>query len=131
MKMQTPVFTIMPDFGGAYGWRKDNIDNAGVGGNHADAMGWCDDIGISLSLHEQFAVWQNEFENAACQGQDFAGFDWLDYHHRGIRLSHLLKAELGERAIVIYEKAFEDPCRRDAERRVILGDGTVHILPTT
>ena len=46
-------------------------------------------------------------------------------------MSHLLKAELGERAIVIYEKAFEDPCRRDAERRVILGDGTVHILPTT
>lgn len=31
-----PVFTIMPDFGCAYGRRKDTDESAGVGGNHAD-----------------------------------------------------------------------------------------------
>ncbi|MBL8420175.1 MAG: hypothetical protein JNK92_06010 [Dechloromonas sp.] len=73
--MPKPTFTIMPDFGGAYGWRKDNNDNAGVGGSHADTSGWYDDIGISQSLHERFAAWQSEFECAGVHSRDFADFD--------------------------------------------------------
>lgn len=128
--MPKPIFTIMPDFGGAYGWRKDNIDNTGVGGSHADTSGWCDDIGISVSLHERFAAWQAEFESAGMSSRDFADFDWVEFHHRGILLSHQLKAELGEQAVIIYEKAFEDPCHHDAERREILAGGGVRILPS-
>jgi len=127
--MPIPIFTIMPDFGGAYGWRKGNNDNAGVGSNHADTVGWYDKTGISQSLHEQFAAWQSEFESAGMANREFADFDWVDYHRRGILLSHLLKAELGEQAVIIYEKAFEDPCHHDAERREILTGGDIRILP--
>lgn len=128
--MPKPVFTIMPDCGGAYGWRKDNNDDGGVGGNHADICGWHHEIQISQSLHEQFASWQMEFESESISSTDFADFDWGDYHRRGILLSHQLKAELGDRAIVIYEKAFEDPCHHDAERREILAGGAVLIMPS-
>lgn len=126
--MLKPIFTIMPDFGGAYGWRKDNSDNVGVGGNHADTVGWYDDNGISQSLHESFAAWQTEFESAGMRSRNFADFDWVDYHSRGIALAVLLKEELGEHATIIYEKAFEDPCHHDAERREILVGGGVRIL---
>lgn len=119
----------MPDFGGAYGWHKDNNDHAGVGGNHADTGGWHNEIGISNSLHEQFAAWQSEFESAGMGSREFVDFDWVDYHRRGISLSHRLKAELGGQAVVIYEKAYEDPCHHDAERREILASGGVKILP--
>jgi hypothetical protein len=64
------------------------------------------------------------------RSRDFANFDWVDYHRRGISLSHQLKEELGERVVVIYEKAFEDPRHHDAERREILADGTVLIMPS-
>jgi len=126
--MPKPVFTIMPDFGGAYGWRKDTNDNRGVGGNHADTQGWHDEIAISLSLHESLAAWQDEYECAGISSRDFANFDWVDYHRRGISLSKQLKKEVGEQAFVIYEKAFEDPCHHDAERREILADGTQLIM---
>lgn len=130
MAIPKPVFTIMPDFGGAYGWRKDTNDNSGVGGNHAGFLGWHDEIDISLALHKKFAAWQGEYECAGMSSKDFATFDWVDYHRRGISLSHQLKAELGEQAIVIYEKAFEDPCHHDAERREILADGSTLIMPS-
>lgn len=121
----------MPDFGGAYGWKSHDARPAdgGVGANHADVCGWYGDIPISQALHEQFADWQTEFESAGSHDKDFADFDWVDYHRRGISLSHQLKAELGEQAIIIYEKAYEDPCHHDAERREILADGQVQILP--
>ena len=80
--MPKPIFTIMPDFGGAYGWRKDNIDNAGVGGSHADTSGWYDDIGISVSLHERFAAWQGEFESAGRSSRDFADSQGSIFSHR-------------------------------------------------
>lgn len=121
----------MPDFGGAYGWRKANGDNASAGGNHADTSGWYDDIGISQSLQESFAAWQTEFESAGMHSRDFADFDWVDYHRRGFALTVLLKEEeLGEQATIIYDKAFEDPCHHDAERREILVGGGVRILPS-
>jgi hypothetical protein len=126
-----PIYTIMPDFGGTYGWESsdDRPASAGVGGSHADVCAWSGVIGISQSLHDQFAAWQTEFECAGMHSRDFADFDWEDYHHRGISLAHRLKEELGDQAVIIYEKAHEDPCHHDAERREILVGGQVKILP--
>jgi hypothetical protein len=126
-----PVFTIMPYFGGAYGWRKtiDRVGWAGVGSNHADTHGWYATPSISDDLQQQFASWQSEFESIGWKDEaEIAQFDWVRYHHLGILLSHRLKDELGEQAIILYEKAYEDPCHHDAERREILTGGLVRIL---
>lgn len=125
-----PIFTIMPDFGGAYGWVRDDIDQPSVGSCHADDSGWYAEPRVSDSLHKQFAEWQSEFEDFGRLSREEAKyFDWVDYHRRGIALAHRLKAELGDKAIVIYEKAFEDPCHHDAERREILLNSHVRKLP--
>ena len=131
--MTHPVFTIMPDYAGTYGWVKDSDrpEWSGVGGSHADTCGWSHQLRISDELHQKFVAWQIEFESANLSTEDNRkAFDWVDYHRRGIELTKRLKAEVGSKAIVIYEKAYEDPCHQDAERREILEGGTVHILPT-
>lgn len=130
------VYTIMPDYGmGPYAWIRRSGDgfpaDAGVGGNCADVTGWDGDHPISAALHEAFAAWVTEFERASTNpghpGQVL--LDWADFHACGLALARRLKAEVGEAAGVIYEKPAEDPDHAKEERREVLADGSLALLP--
>jgi hypothetical protein len=118
-------YTIMPDYGGAYGWiNREGTDT--LGPNHADTTGWGGDHPISEELQEAFAAWQTEFERATNEWEaGIALLDWPRFHERGMALARRLKAELGDAARIYYEKPCEDPNQRVAERVEILADGTV------
>ena len=118
-------YTIMPDYGGAYGWiNREGTDT--LGPNHADTTGWGGDHPISEELQEAFAAWQTEFERATNEWEaGIALLDWPRFHERGMALARRLKAELGDAARIYYEKPCEDPNQRINERVEILADGTV------
>lgn len=128
------ILTIMPDYGQAYGWRQpsDAPPWAGVGGNIAGFGGWGADLPISNDLDNAFIEWQSEFESyawhASADKAGFADFDWTHFHTRGLALASRLKAELGDAAVVIYEKPFEDPNRNEHERTEILAGGKLRLL---
>jgi len=130
------IYTIMPDYGQAYGWRKppDSPPWAGVGENVAGFGGWGGDPPISSDLENAFKTWQGEFESHAWHGSAdkdcYADFDWASFHARGLDLTIRLKAELGDAAVVIYEKPFEDPNRNDHERTEIRAGGQPRLLPS-
>ena len=118
-------YTIMPDYGGAYGWVNREGTYA-LGPNHADTSGWGGDHSISEELQEAFAAWQTEFELAPNEWEaGIALVDWPRFHERGVALARRLKAELGDAARIYYEKPCEDTNQRVAERVEILADGTV------
>lgn len=118
-------YTIMPDYGGAYGWiNREGTDD--LGPNHADTCGWGGDHSISDELQEDFAAWQTEFEAAPIDWDaGIAILDWPRFYERGMALARRLKAELGDAARIYYEKPFEDPNRRVQERVELLADGSV------
>lgn len=128
------VYTVMPDCGGAYAWRKDRglHPAAGVGVNSAGFGGWGGEYTISELLQQDFADWQSEFESAHWH-EDQKGrlpIAWNDYHLRGLDLARRLKVELGEDICVVYEKPTEDPdCDAD-ERREVLLNGNLVPLPS-
>lgn len=102
-------YTIMPDYGGAYGWiNRDGSDT--LGPNHADHSAWGGDHAITDELHAAFAAWQAEFESAPFDLDQVANsIDWRRFHERGMELARRLKAELGNAAAVFYVKPLEDP----------------------
>lgn len=121
----TVRYTIMPDYGGAYGWiNRKGTDT--LGPNHADSTGWEGDHPISEDLQEAFAAWQKAFERAPNEwGVCIALLDWLQFHERGLALARRLKAELGDAARIFYRKPIEDPNQRINERVEILSGGAV------
>lgn len=124
------IYTIMPDFGGAYGWIiKDGDESHGVGGCHACQSGWEGEHPISEILHQAFGEWQLIFERG--YRQDFYQLSsyWDSFHATGLKLCFQLKQELGDDVRIIYEKPFEDPNREQHERLEILLDGNVLELP--
>jgi hypothetical protein len=126
------IYTIMPDFGGAYGWTiEDGDENTGVGVNHAGYYGWEGEHSISESLQKAFAEWQLIFDkdDSLWQNSHQSSFDWDSFHATGLKLCFLLKQELGDDVRIIYEKPFEDPNREQHERLEILLDGNVLELP--
>ncbi len=119
-----PTLTIMPDFGSAYGWyKKPGASEHGLGGCHADGCGWSADPQISEALHGEFADWQAVFETHA-GNRDYT-FDWQNFHHQGVALTIRLKQEVGNAAIVVYEKPFEDPNGTINERVEVHLDGSL------
>ncbi|MFZ4538409.1 hypothetical protein [Propionivibrio sp.] len=120
------IYTIMPDFGGAYSWTiDDGIEYNGVGICNAAESGWYGQHPISQELHEAFVAWQKHYEEECWPGDSTCGLDWEAFHCQGLSLARRLKAELGDSARVIYE-AFEDT---PEERREILADGSLLLLP--
>lgn len=122
------IITIMPDFGGAYAWINRSGDlTDGRGGCCAN---WISDWGsgpiISKQLRLDFEDWQSGFESA--DWQEFRVFDWDGFNRRGLALTVRLKSEVGEAALVIYEKAYEDPNCRIEELREVLQDGQFRVL---
>ncbi len=118
-------YTIMPDYGGAYGWINREGTDA-LGPNHADTSGWCGDHSISDELQADFAAWQTEFEAAPMDWDaGTALLDWPRFHERGMALARRLKAELGDAVRIYYEKPVEDPNQRINERVEILAGGAI------
>lgn len=117
-------YTIMPEYGGAYGWiNRDGADT--LGPNHADHAGWGGDHAITDGLHEDFAVWQAEFERARFDLDHVANsIDWRAFHERGMDLTRRLKAELGNAAEVFYVKPLEDPNYLWMHRVEVMDDGS-------
>jgi len=125
------IYTIMPDYAGAFGWVIANGDESqGVGPNHADTSGWYGEHPISRGLQEAFACWQDLFEAAPMLDDGTIGLEWDKFHAMGIDLARKLKTEIGDRARIIYEKPFEDPDREQDERREVLSDGSLLPLPS-
>jgi hypothetical protein len=130
MKSLKIIYTIMPDYGRAYGWViRDGDESQGVGPNSAGFGGWGGDHPISDELSEAFDDWQSQFEQAAWFDENRQPFDWPCFHAQGIALARRLKAELGDVVRIIYQKPFEDPCREIDERREVLVDGSLIALP--
>jgi len=107
--------TIMPDYGGAYGWvnREWEATKPGVGPCHAGTEGWYGDHPISDELHQAFARWQAAFASGAGGWPEYQNFDWAAFHATGIVLTTRLKAELEPTVRVFYCKPYEDPVFRD------------------
>ncbi len=118
-------YTIMPDYGGAYGWINRNGPEDALGPNHADTCGWSGDHPISDELQANFAAWQMEFESGTWEQKGRSIFDWPRFHEIGMALTRRLKAELGDTARIYYEKPMEDPNRRIQERVELLSDGSI------
>jgi len=117
-------YTIMPDYGGAYGWiNRDGSDT--LGPNHAYYSAWDGDHAITDALHEAFAAWQTEFERAPFDLDQVANsIDWRSFHERGMELARRLKAELGNAAAVFYVKPLEDPNYLWMHRVEVLDDSS-------
>jgi hypothetical protein len=126
------IYTMLPEHGGAYGWIiKDGDETYGVGPNHACTTGWYGDHPISDELHQAFREWQTRFErDVAPWREEPPPFDWTWFHARGLELCRRLKQELGDAARIVYIKASEDPDHLMDERREILRDGSLRLLPT-
>lgn len=58
------IYTIAPEFGGAYGWIiKDGDESQGWGSNHAGSMGgWAGAYPVSHGLQTKFEDWQLLYE---------------------------------------------------------------------
>ncbi len=128
------ILTIMPDYGNAaYAWIRDegspdtsdigqavgsdgSVNDRHLGGNIGDATGFCtEEFPVSKELQEDFADWAIQFELYA----DFRRFNWEHFHERGLVLARRLKKEVGNKAIVRYEKPCEDPNFRTEEISII------------
>lgn len=105
---------IMPDFALAYAWDEQDlavyVDDA-----------W-PDLSGATALDEAFAGWQLRFEHADWEPTMpmLPGFDWDGFHEDGMNLAVRLKAMIGDRCEVLYEKPYEDPQRHVEEFRVIV-----------
>ena len=115
--MNRLLYTIMPDFGGAYAWVKDSTDaTPWVGGNCADCFGgledsWYGEHPISVKLARDFANWQLLFEAMSPVESTGPLGGWQLFHEVGIALTYRLRAELGGAADVRYLRPMEDPGR--------------------
>jgi hypothetical protein len=115
--MNRLLYTIMPDFGGAYAWVKDSTDaTAWVGGNCADNFGgledsWHGEHPISAELARDFAIWQQRFESTVAVDYAAPAGGWPAFHEVGLVLTYRLRAELGGAADVHYLRPAEDPGR--------------------
>ena len=123
------IYIIMADFGTAYGWTKRDgaIDKYGVGGNHADSVGWLGEHEIPEELHKEFVGWQGPFERSDVYEEDEAAkFPWEEFNKKGLELCRKLKAVLGDEVRVCYEKAHEEhPYADEHERQEVLLDGSI------
>lgn len=124
-----PVLTIMVDYGWApFLWIKDSPDepcyvthNIGDGEDHYE-----DDL-MSEELWKQFSPWALEFNRTMYDDHalDPDRWDWVAFHERGLQLTRLLKAEVGDSYRVLYCKPVEDPAFKQDEYREVLADGTI------
>jgi hypothetical protein len=128
--VKSPIrYTIMPDYPDAYAWENKSDDHS-LGGCIADSGSpgaWVGKIKISKSLMRRFDQWHPEFRNLADKELENRGQqDWSEFHRQGISLAKAVKAEMGSKARVFYEKPSEDlNCHIDERVEILEGGGVV------
>lgn len=124
-----PVLTVMVDYGGApFLWLKESPDEPGyVSDCMCDGDAHYEDDPMSEELWELFAPWAREFNETmySSHALDPDRWDWAAFHERGLQLTRLLKAEVGDAYRVLYCKPVEDPAFRQDEYREVLANGTI------
>jgi hypothetical protein len=124
-----PVLTVMVDYGGApFLWLKESPDEPGyVNDCMCEGDGYCEDDPISEELWRQFSPWVLEFNRTMYNDHalDPDRWDWAAFDARGLQLTRLLKAEVGDSYRVLYCKPVEDPAFKQDEYRAVLADGTI------
>ena len=131
-----PILTIMPDWGGAFLWIQRDSDASGVGPCLCDSGWWDETLPLSEGLWQKFADWTSTWEEVFYTRSPLppdgvpADWDWLAFHARGLQLACWLKEEVGAAYRVVYEKPCEDHNIEWEERREILADGSVVLLPS-
>ena len=123
----------MVDYGGApFLWLAANPDESGVGTLVCDATHRNEALPISEALWRDFVAWAQPFTQTRFYAEDFDGrhWDWLAFHARGLALARQLKNAVGDAYRVVYQKPGEDPNDRIDERREILADGSLQLLPS-
>lgn len=124
-----PVLTVMVDYGGApFLWLKESPDEPGyVSDCMCDGDAHYEDDPMSEELWQQFSPWAREFNKTMYNSHALAPdrWDWAAFHERGLQLTRLLKAEVGDAYRVLYCKPVEDPAFRQDEYREVLANGTI------
>lgn len=116
-----PILSVMPDYGsGPYLWVlwEGTPESGTIGPCIASYKCWPDDDFLShvtQELKEDFDDWVLLFEHYA----EYRTFDWKTFHKRGLVVARLLKAQLGDAAVVRYVKPMEDPNHGQDEMTVI------------
>jgi hypothetical protein len=127
-----PILTVMVDYGMApFLWLVDRPGYEGLGANVADGCFWNEDGFMSEGIWNKFSLWAISFEQTSFHSPRVVvdSWDWLAFHARGLHLSRWLKEEVGAGYRVIYEKPCEDPNVAIEERREIMEDGSIRVLP--
>lgn len=124
-----PFLTVMVDYGWApFLWLKESPDEPGYV-NYCECIGdtYCEDDLISEELWALFSPWAREFDQTMYNSHalDPDRWDWGAFHARGLQLTRLLKAEVGDSYRVLYLKPVEDPAFEQDEYREALADGTI------
>jgi len=127
MQPFVPVLTVMVDYGNApFLWLADRPAMRGIGGNLCDGIGWDESFPMSESLWRKFADWAIEFDKTYFDLSGHAeGWDWAEFHGRGLHLSRLLKSEVGDSYRVVYEKPWEDVAAQAEPGIEIRADGSL------
>ena len=111
------TYTVMADCGvGEFLWTKDENEECLVGVNvyslmdvnciHEDDS----DLIMSMALLNQFAQWVKDYmDGQADDIMDSRNIDWDKFNAEGLRLTKMLKCELGDSANMQYVKAWDDP----------------------
>ena len=133
-----PILTVMVDYGNApFLWMSEGPGDRSIGTLVCDATHWDQSLPLSQGLWQKFADWAIEFDATEFYSEKFDanGWDWIDFHARGMQLAQWLKQEAGDGYRVVYDKPFEDPNHRSNERIEICANGSrvplqpLHHLP--
>lgn len=102
------VYRIMADHGGYYLWRS---------GDMAPLYDCFPGIDGLWELERRLMAWQSTYEDM--QTGTAVAMNWQAFHSAGIELAGEIKAVLGDRIIVIYEKPLADPNHAEDELRLV------------
>lgn len=109
MDENTPILSVMADFGsGPYAWLQ-TAGRRGIGACIADVDGFPEEYNVSKSLIQDFTAWIIEFESQCFQGT----LDWPQWNAWGLALSRRLMLEIGDRYRIVYHRPVEDPQYRN------------------
>ncbi|WP_281704856.1 hypothetical protein [Aeromonas taiwanensis] len=124
-----PFLTVMVDYGWTpFLWLKESPDEPSYV-SYCECIGdiYCEDDLISEELWALFSPWAREFDQTMYNSHalDPEHWNWEAFHARGLQLTRLLKAEVGDSYRVLYLKPYEGPTFKEDEYREVLADGTI------
>jgi len=124
----TIMYTVMPDFGGAWAWSKP-LDRSvrGVGRVVGSGRCWTGRHPLPGDLVRDFAAWQDWFERQVPTGlelEDYPLLPWRLFHQEGWGLCLRLKQRVREAACVRYSFPLEDPFAPETPDLEFFADGS-------